>query len=172
MVLDKKYQNSLTRNLSYCTIKTVQQFGWPQSGVSDVFFNINTSNGVPVYEQIARQIVFAVANRGIEAGELVPSVRILSRELAVNPNTVARAYRQLQDAGVLETVRGEGLAVTRGASQKCKATRKKLVGERILSVLQEARQSQLTEGEIKALFADSLAASKKLADKNRIGKEG
>jgi len=69
-----------------------------------VFFNINTSNGVPVYEQIARQIVFAVANRGIESGELVPSVRNLSRELAVNPNTVARAYRQLQDSGVLETV--------------------------------------------------------------------
>ncbi len=135
-----------------------------------MFFNINTSNGVPVYEQIARQIVFAVANRGIEVGELVPSVRNLSRELAVNPNTVARAYRQLQDSGVLETVRGEGLAVTRGAAQKCKATRKKLVGDRILSVLQEARQSQLTEEEIKSLFNESLATSKKLAAKNRTRK--
>ncbi len=137
-----------------------------------MFFNINTSNGVPVYEQIARQIVFAVANRGIETGELVPSVRNLSRELAVNPNTVARAYRQLQDQGVLETVRGEGLVVTKGAAAKCKSTRKKMIGERILSVLQEARQSQLTEDDIKSLFADSLAASKKLANKNRTRKEG
>ena len=137
-----------------------------------MFFNINTSNGVPVYEQIARQIVFAVANRGIETGELVPSVRNLSRELAVNPNTVARAYRQLQDSGVLETIRGEGLVVTRGAASKCKSTRKKLIGDRILSVLQEARQSQLTEDEIKSIFADSLTASKKLANKNRTRKEG
>jgi GntR family transcriptional regulator len=136
-----------------------------------VFFNINTSNGVPVYEQIARQIVFAVANRGIETGQLVPSVRNLSRELAVNPNTVARAYRQLQDQGVLETVRGEGLVVTKGAAVKCKSTRKKLIGDRILSVLQEARQSQLTEDDIKSIFADSLAASKKLANKNRTRKE-
>ena len=137
-----------------------------------MFFNINTSNGVPVYEQIARQIVFAVANRGIEAGELVPSVRNLSRELAVNPNTVARAYRQLQDSGVLETIRGEGLVVMRGAASKCKSTRKKLIGDRILSVLQEARQSQLTEDEIKSIFTDSLTASKKLANKNRTRKEG
>ncbi len=136
-----------------------------------MFFNINTSNGVPVYEQIARQIVFAVANRGIETGQLVPSVRNLSRELAVNPNTVARAYRQLQDQGVLETVRGEGLVVTKGAAVKCKSTRKKLIGDRILSVLQEARQSQLTEDDIKSIFADSLAASKKLANKNRTRKE-
>ena len=109
-----------------------------------MFFNVNTSNGVPVYEQISRQIVFAIANGGIDSGQLVPSVRNLSRELAVNPNTVARAYRQLQDQGVLETVRGEGLAVVKGAAAKCRSSRKKLMSDRILSVLLEARQSQLS----------------------------
>ena len=132
-----------------------------------MFFNVNTSNGVPVYEQISRQIVFAIANGGIDSGQLVPSVRNLSRELAVNPNTVARAYRQLQDQGVLETVRGEGLAVVKGAAAKCRSSRKKLMSNRILSVLLEARQSQLSDDEIQSMIDDALASSKKKANKNR-----
>lgn len=132
-----------------------------------MFFNVNTSNGVPVYEQISRQIVFAIANGGIDSGQLVPSVRNLSRELAVNPNTVARAYRQLQDQGVLETVRGEGLAVVKGAAAKCRSSRKKLMSDRILSVLLEARQSQLSDDEIQSMIDDALASSKKKANKNR-----
>ena len=132
-----------------------------------MFFYINPSNGVPVYEQVARQITFAIASGGIQAGELVPSVRLLSRELAVNPNTVARAYRQLQDAGVLETVRGEGLLVTRGAPQKCRTTRKQLLSRRIVSVLEEARQSQLSEEEIKSLMDAGLAESRKTFQKNQ-----
>lgn len=137
-----------------------------------MFFNVNTSNGVPVYEQISRQIVFAIANGGIDSGQLVPSVRNLSRELAVNPNTVARAYRQLQDQGVLESIRGEGLAVIKGAAAKCKANRKKIMSDRILSVLLEARQSQLSDDEIQSMIDDALAASKKKANKNRTDRKG
>lgn len=125
-----------------------------------MFFNINPSNGVPVYEQVARQITFAIASGGIEVGEMVPSVRVLSRELAVNPNTVSRAYRQLQDAKILETVRGEGLVVTKNALQKCQSTRQRLMGEQILAAIEEARQSQLSESEIKSLVNDAFESSK------------
>ena len=127
-----------------------------------MFFHIHPSNGVPVYEQIARQIMFAVASGGIVPGELVPSVRNLSRELAVNPNTVARAYRQLQDAGILETVRGEGMLVTAEAPRQCRADRQRLIGNRIESALLEARQSQLTESEIKTLVQAGMDRSKSL----------
>ena len=137
-----------------------------------MFFNVNASNGVPVYEQITRQIVFAIASGGIESGQLVPSVRNLSKELAVNPNTVARAYRQLQDQGVLENLRGEGLVVMKGAATKCRSTRKKIMSDRILSVLQEARQSQLTDEEIQSMVDDALASSKKKANRNRTSKKG
>ena len=68
-------------------------------------------------------------------GDFVLSVRELARELAINPNTVARAYRQLQDEGVLESVRGTGLAVARGAAQKCRKQRLDLVGRRIREAL-------------------------------------
>ena len=127
-----------------------------------MFFHIHPTNGVPVYEQIARQIVYAIASGGIVPGELVPSVRNLSRELAVNPNTVARAYRQLQDSGVLETVRGEGLLVTDKAPDQCQDDRRQLIAKRIESVLLEARQSRLSDPEIKSLVESGMETSKSL----------
>jgi len=136
-----------------------------------VFFNVNASNGVPVYEQISRQIAFAIASGGIDSGQLIPSVRNLSRELAVNPNTVARAYRQLQDQGVLESVRGEGLVVVKGAAAKCRSSRKKIMSDRILAVLMEARQSQLSDEEIQTMVDGAMASSKKQANKNRTNQE-
>ena len=79
-----------------------------------MFFTIDPSNGLAIYEQVVRQVVFAIAAGSLQAGDMVPSVRELARELAINPNTVARAYRQLQDDGVLQSVRGTGLAVAEG----------------------------------------------------------
>ena len=58
-----------------------------------MFFHIDPSNGLAIYSQIVRQIKFAVAGEALRPGEMVPSVRELARELAVNPNTVSRAYR-------------------------------------------------------------------------------
>ena len=131
-----------------------------------MFFSIDTANGVPVYEQISRQIMFAIASGGIPIGEMVPSVRILSREMAVNPNTVARAYRQLQDQGILESVRGSGLRVTTQARQKCVQSRKKLIQSRIDKVLVEARQSQLSDDEIQSMVRQGL---EKAATRKRKG---
>ena len=71
-----------------------------------MFFSIDPSNGVPIYEQVVRQIKFAVADGVLVAGQMVPSVRQLSNDLAINPNTISRAYLQLQDEKVLESLRG------------------------------------------------------------------
>ena len=140
---------------------------WMPKQVIIVFFKINLTNGVPVYEQISRQIAFAIASGAIEVGQLVPSVRSMSRDLAVNPNTVARAYRQLQDAQIIESVRGEGMLATPDAVKKCKALRKQLLSERILQVMEEARQSQLTDQEIEKMVTAAVAKSKKTFVKNR-----
>lgn len=121
-----------------------------------MFFKINTSNGVPVYEQVARQIMFAVASGGLESGEMVPSVRQMAKDLAINPNTVARAYRQLQDQGIVATVRGSGLEVTKGASGKCKSARLRLIRDRIKQVVIEARRSQMSDEEIRKIVSEQL----------------
>jgi len=121
-----------------------------------MFLHIDASNGLAVYDQIARQVKFAVAEGAISAGDLVPSVRELARELTINPNTVARAYRQLQSEGVLETVRGTGLSVASGARKKCQADRKRLIRERLRKVLVEAHHGGLESKEIEELFRAEL----------------
>jgi len=121
-----------------------------------MFFHIDASNGLAVYDQIARQVKFSVAEGVISSGDLVPSVRELARELAINPNTVARAYRQLQSDGVLETVRGTGLSVASGARKACQAERKRLIRQRLRNVLIEARHGGLEPKEIEELFRAEL----------------
>jgi GntR family transcriptional regulator len=113
-----------------------------------MFFDIDVSNGVPVFEQVARQIKYAIAEGVFEPGQLIPSVRDMARELAINPNTVARAYRDLQSEEVIELVRGTGLAVSRGAKATCRDSRSKLIRERVRVALQEALNSQLSVDEV------------------------
>ena len=98
-----------------------------------------------------RQVKFAVANAGLRPRDLVPSVRELSQTLALNPNTIARAYRELQSDGILATVRGTGLEVTDGAPKKCRTERKKLIRGRLESALREAACSGLSVDEIRGL---------------------
>lgn len=121
-----------------------------------MFFRIDPHNGVAIYDQIVRQVKFAVARGVIQTGELVPSVRELSRQIAVNPNTVARAYRDLQNDGVLAGVRGTGLEVTPEAARLCEAERSELIRQRLESVLREALQSGLAPPVIRQMVNHSL----------------
>ncbi|MBN2292234.1 MAG: GntR family transcriptional regulator [Pirellulales bacterium] len=124
-----------------------------------MFFTIDPSGGLPIYEQVVRQIKFAVAGQVIKAGELVPSVREVARQLTINPNTVARAFRQLQADGVLDPVRGTGLQVAGGALELCRHERTNLIRSRLREVLTEARQSRLDEDEIRRLVESELLAT-------------
>lgn len=121
-----------------------------------MFIQIQPANGLAIYDQVVRQIKFSVAEQTLRAGDRVPSVRELSKQLAINPNTVARAYRQLQDEGVLEPLRGLGLQVTAGAIGQCRSERVELIRVRLRSVLAEARQSGLGREEIARMVEDEL----------------
>ncbi len=117
-----------------------------------MFLHINPNNGLAIYDQIVRQIKFSVASESLKPGDLIPSVRELAKDLAVNPNTVSRAYRELQADQVLVTIRGTGLQVTQDAPESCLKARSKLLGTRIQSVLQEASQSGLSRKEIEKII--------------------
>ena len=82
--------------------------------------DLNTTDERPIYAQIVDQVKFAIAAGLCGRGSWCPSVRELSKQLVVNPNTVARAYRDLQAEGMLEAVRGTGLQVTRAAPGRCR----------------------------------------------------
>ncbi|HLA83863.1 MAG TPA: GntR family transcriptional regulator [Thermoguttaceae bacterium] len=121
-----------------------------------MFFNIDPSNGLAIYDQVVRQVKFAVAAGMLKPTELVPSVREVARELAINPNTVARAFRQLQADGVLEPIRGTGLQVTADAPDRCRRERLELIHGRLRLVLREARQSRLDAKELRTLIETEL----------------
>ena len=122
-----------------------------------MFFSIDPNNGVAIYEQIVRQVKFAIADGTLRVGQLLPSVRTLSQQLAINPNTIARAFQQLQSDGIVETLRGRGLIVTDQADEQCKQARKSIVTDRLRTVLSEAIHAGLSERTIRTLVNEQLA---------------
>jgi GntR family transcriptional regulator len=125
-----------------------------------LLLDLSSGDGRPIYGQIADRVKFAVAGGVIRPGDLVPSVRELSKQLVVNPNTVARAYRDLQAEGLLESVRGMGLQVAEGAVERCRAARRELVRQRLRRAIEEARQSNLDPDEIEAILREEWARGK------------
>jgi GntR family transcriptional regulator len=121
-----------------------------------MIFRIDADDGLAIYDQIVRQIKYAVASGTLAPGEWIPSVRELARQLTVNPNTIQRAYQQLQADGVLEPVRGRGLAVCRTAVRACVAERQALVLERLEQVVAEAVQGGVAPDDLRTLFERSV----------------
>ena len=129
-----------------------------------MLISIDSSNGLAIYEQIVRQIKFSIASGAVRPGEFIPSVRELARQIAVNPNTVARAYRDLQSSELLESVRGKGLQVTQHAPDLCGVERRRLIRDRLRNVLDEAQQSGLTQNELRELTQQELTRLNGKAD--------
>ncbi len=113
-----------------------------------MFIQIDLAASTPLYEQVVQQMKFAIAAGSLPVNELIPSVRELSKDLALNPNTVARAYRTLQDEGVVYVRRGTGLAVAADAPEKCRAERKTWFETRFQKLYDEAVRSKLAPTEI------------------------
>src|SRR5437764_12207271 len=111
-------------------------------------FTIHADGAAPLYEQIVAQVIYGVATGALEAGGLIPSVRELAQTLLVHPNTVARAFQELERDGIVTARRGVGMEVTGGAQAACKARRRALVQRRVGDALREAAASGLNADEI------------------------
>jgi len=108
-----------------------------------VQIHISSHDGVPIYLQIVNQVKYLVASGRLEAGEEMPPIRTLAEQLLVNPNTVARAYRELELAGVVTKRRTAGTYVSDTTSPLARRERLKIVTERIDALLAEARQMNI-----------------------------
>lgn len=96
-------------------------------------FRLDLHSGVPVYRQIIDQVIGGIAAGALATGDQLPTVRQLAVELSINPNTVIRAYRELEIRGVLETQQGTGTFISHRKPQRDDTDRKRrltqLVGE-------------------------------------------
>jgi GntR family transcriptional regulator len=84
----------------------------PRSSSTSLRFRLDLHSGVPVYRQIIDQVRGGMASGSLVAGDQLPSVRQLAVDLAINPNTVVRAYRELELGGLLETHPGTGTFIS------------------------------------------------------------
>jgi GntR family transcriptional regulator len=118
-----------------------------------VQIHISAGDGVPIYQQIVNQVKYLIASGRLEPGEEMPPIRVLAERLLVNPNTVARAYRELESAGVVEKRRTAGTYVSESGSPLARRERLKIIAERVDALLAEARQLGIGVDELIALIA-------------------
>jgi GntR family transcriptional regulator len=110
--------------------------------------HISSSDGVPIYLQIVNQIKYLVGSGRLAAGAELPPIRVLAERLIINPNTVARAYRELESIGVVEKRRTAGTYVSDQASPLARRERMKILTERVDALLAEARQMDIDFEEV------------------------
>lgn len=114
--------------------------------------HISAQDGVPIYVQIVQQVKMLVAAGRLTAGEELPAIRTLAEKLVVNPNTVARAYRELELAGIVEKRRTAGTYVAEQGSPLAKRERMKLLTDRIDQLLSEAEHMSVSLDEVQKLI--------------------
>lgn len=101
---------------------------------------ISQEDGTPIYQQLVRQIRMLVSTGRMQEGEQLPAVRRLAEQLLINPNTVARAYRELEAEGVVNSRRGSGVFVSSSGSPLSRREKNRRLNERIDALLAEAVQ--------------------------------
>jgi GntR family transcriptional regulator len=117
-----------------------------------VFISVDPSDDVPIFRQIVQQIKTAVAMGRLQPEEPLPSVRQLAVELAVNPNTVARAYLDLEIEGVIYKRQGAGTFVSNQGAEMSRAERRKVLTELFERALVEGLNLGMQERELRETF--------------------
>ena len=101
---------------------------------------IQPSSGTPIYLQILNQVKYLVASEQLAPEEEIPPIRALAEQLVINPNTVARAYLELERAGIVVKKHGSGTFVAERPPSVGKKQRQKILTERVDALLTEAKQ--------------------------------
>src|ERR1700722_2489972 len=130
------------------------------NSISTVDLRLETSDGVPIYLQIVNQIKRNVAVGRLKPEDPLPSVRQLALELTINPNTVARAYLELEHGGVIYKRQGQGTYVSAQAAEASRRERNKIVAALFEKAIIEASSFGMSEAEIAEAYRQSIQSWK------------
>ena len=120
---------------------------------------INLADGVAIYRQIVNQVKYLVASGLLQPGEELPPIRTLALQLKVTPNTIVKAYHELEVAGVIQKRQGSGTFVSEGrARQVALRERRRVIEQRIDALLAEAHQLNFTTDDILRMVRERKAA--------------
>ncbi len=119
-------------------------------------FTVNPKSTVPLSEQIAEGLRFAIACGRLAARDRLPGVRRLAQDLLVNPNTVAKVYRDLEREGVLDTRPGSGAFVAEDAARLCRRSSRKVVQAAAVALVNKGLAVGLAPADIEAVVRNCL----------------
>jgi GntR family transcriptional regulator len=121
-----------------------------------MLFRTNPSLGVPIYLQLMEQIRHAIETGAIRPGEQLPGIRPLAEDLVINPNTVAKAYRELEHEGVIELRHGSGAFVAERSGSKKDEGRLRAGQATVKAAVDKLRERGVSDEEIRRLFEAEL----------------
>jgi GntR family transcriptional regulator len=119
-----------------------------------VQIHITSTDGVPIYIQIVNQVKQLVTSGRLSPGDEVPPIRVLAEQLVVNPNTVARAYLELERAGIVTKRHGSGTYVSEAPSPLSRREKFKVLAQRADALLVEAGHLDIELDEVMALLQE------------------
>lgn len=122
--------------------------GRPPTARSEFQFRLDAATGVPVYRQLIDQLLTAIASGKLSAGDQLPTVRQVAVDLAINPNTVMRAYRELEIRGILSTQQGTGTFITEQKVKASDAQRRRRLSQMVGEVIARAGGEGFTIDEL------------------------
>ena len=109
---------------------------------------IDSQSGVPFYRQIIEQVKYAISRSDLSPGDRLPTVRQLAVDLSINPNTVVRAYRQLEIEGVIETQQGSGTFVGTKVPEIDRLERQRMLDQILTDMLARASSYGFTPNDL------------------------
>lgn len=121
-----------------------------------MLFHVDAASGIPIYVQLKKQVKSCIAGGILLPGDRMPSVRELAGQLTVNPNTIQKAYQELEQEGIIETVRGRGTFVCGGSGNTGGEERKRKLEESIRALLVEAYHLNFTREEFLRVLHEKL----------------
>ena len=119
---------------------------------------INLTDGVPIYRQIVNQVKYLVASGLLGPGEELPPIRTLALQLKVTPNTIVKAYDELEISGVVHKRQGSGTFVSEGRPKLATPERRRIIERRIDDLLAEAHQLNFSSDDILRMIRQRQAA--------------
>jgi GntR family transcriptional regulator len=122
-----------------------------------MFLKIDSKSSLPIYVQIIDQVKFQVASGRLRTGDQIPTVRELASGLRVNPNTVAKAYRELERDGVLEGKPGQGSFISERNSGLSHQRKAQIVSKALEVPLVQAYHLRLKTDDVRTLFEKKIA---------------
>ncbi len=125
-----------------------------------MYIKISSDSGVPLYLQIVKQVKYLVACGALKSGDKLPAVRELAIQLRINPNTVAKAYRELQHEKIIDSKWGEGNFISEEVKNVSESQKGKIISEILDNAIQQGMNIGLSKEELIKVFSRQLKTTK------------